>query len=33
MIDPVKVRRFMWFSIGISVSLGILYGLQKLFAG
>jgi hypothetical protein len=33
MISPEKARRFMWFSLGISLSLIILYGLQKLFGG
>lgn len=31
MISREKARRFMWFSIGIALSLSILYGLQKLF--
>lgn len=31
MISPEKARRFMWFSIGIVISLSILYFLQKFF--
>jgi hypothetical protein len=31
MIDPQKVRRFMWFSVGISLSLTVLYLIQKFF--
>lgn len=31
MINPVKVRKFMFFSLGISVSLIILYALQQMF--
>jgi hypothetical protein len=31
MIKPEKARRFMWFSIGITLSLSILYLLQKFF--
>jgi len=31
MFDKVKVRRFMFFSLGISISLGILYFLQQWF--
>ncbi len=30
MINPEKVRRFMWFSLGIVISLSILYFLQKM---
>lgn len=30
MIDKTKARKFMFFSLGISLSLGILYLLQKL---
>ena len=31
MISKEKARRFMWFSLGIAISLSILFGLQKLF--
>jgi hypothetical protein len=31
MISREKAGKFMWFSIGIALSLSILYVLQKLF--
>jgi hypothetical protein len=31
MFDKAKVRRFMFFSLGIAISLSILYVLQKWF--
>lgn len=31
MVSPEKAKRFMWFSIGIALSLSILYLLQKAF--
>lgn len=30
MFNPEKARRFMWFSLGIVISLSILYIIQKL---
>jgi hypothetical protein len=32
MFDKAKARRFIFFSLGISISLAILYVLQLLFA-
>jgi hypothetical protein len=32
MISQEKARKFMWFSLGIAISLSILYVLQKFFA-
>jgi hypothetical protein len=31
MISQEKVRKFMWFSLGIAISLSLLYVLQKMF--
>ena len=31
MISQEKARKFMWFSLGIVISLSILYVLQKFF--
>lgn len=31
MVSPEKAKRFMWFSLGIALSLGVLLILQKLF--
>jgi hypothetical protein len=31
MITKEKARKFMWFSLGIAISLSILLALQKLF--
>lgn len=31
MIKPETAKKFMWFSIGIVISLSVLYFLQKMF--
>ncbi len=31
MVSPEKARKFMWFSLGIALSLGVLLILQNFF--
>ena len=31
MFSPEKARKFMWFSLGVTLALAVLYVLQKYF--